>query len=91
MSNAFEEAIRRHGDQEFVLDTRVNDKFRVVLQVLVNGGFWIIAWSPRTVTEHIFRQVLHDGIEHHTVAFNGSQRGIGLKFREDVLMSVIAI
>ena len=91
MSHAFEEAVRGHCDQEFLLDTCVDEKFRVGLQVLVNGGFWIIARSPRAVTEHIFRQILHDGIEHHAVTVFGRQRCIGLKFRKDMLMSVIAI
>lgn len=91
MSDAFEEAVRGHGDQEFVLDTCVDDKFRVGLQVLERCGFGIVARAPGAVAEHVFRQIFHDGVEDHAVTINGRQRGIGLKFSEDMFMSVIAI
>ena len=58
---------------------------------LPNGGFGVVARTPRAVVEHFFWEVFDDSIEDDAVTALTDQGRVGLEFFEDVLVSVVAI
>jgi len=84
-------SIRRNADQQLMLNTLIDLKFRVSLQILPYGCFWIIARSPRSVREHVCGHIFDYGIEHYAIAVFAGERSIGLEFCQNMVVGMIAV
>jgi len=91
LTHAFQIAIRRNCDKQFVFDALVDFKLRVSFQIFPDGSFRVIPRSPGTVREEICRYVLDDGIENYAVTADGSQWSIGHKLSQNMLVGVVGI
>ncbi len=56
-----------------------------------NGGFGVVARTPRAVGEHFFREIFHNGVENDTVTVLAYQGRVSTEFFEDMLVSMVAI
>ncbi len=68
LANPLQIPIRRHSDQQLMLNALINLKLRVCLEVFPNRSFWIIAWPPRTIQGQFLGHVFNHGVEGDAIA-----------------------
>ena len=56
-----------------------------------NGGFGVVARTPRAVGEHFFREIFHNGVENDTVTVLAYQGRVSTEFFKDMLVGVVAV
>lgn len=74
-----------------MLDAFVDLKFRVHIQILPDGCFWIVGRPPRPIREHFLRHVFDNRIEDYAIAVFADQWRIRLQLGKDMGMRMVAI
>ncbi len=57
----------------------------------MNRSFWIIRFAPRSIENHIFREIFHYRIKHDTVTAKAREGSISLQLRKDMIVGMIGI
>src|ERR1035441_2319783 len=89
--HALQVPARRDADQQLMVNLPVDLEFRMTLEVLSHSSPGVVARTPGAVGKHLGGHVVDHGVEYHAVTAHRGERSVGLKFGQNVVVSVVAI